>query len=213
MSSDERGSVTREALLLNAEDALVREQAAARIWERFQVRLVELARRRLSLGIRVREDEQDVVQSMFRSFFAMQQKEGRAPLDSRDDVWRLLVWMTLCKASAAAQRHHAQRRDVRKERALDLPAGADETIASWLGEPSDRAVLDPRDAAVGRDEFNRLMAALPEPLRAILAMRLEGWTNAEIAARIDRTERTVELKLQLVRELLGRDLEGRRPSD
>lgn len=211
MGPDEHGSVTREVRLLNAEDALLREQAAARIWERFEPRLIELLRRRLGPGIRVREDEYDVVQSMFQSFFVMQ-KEGAAPLPGRDDLRRLLVWMTLCKASAAVHRHQARRRDVRKERAVALPAGAEQTLASWVGEPSDRSAFDPRDAAVSREEFDRIMAALPEPLRRILERRLEGWTNAEIAAQIHRTERTVELKLQLVRELLSRVLEGRRPS-
>jgi DNA-directed RNA polymerase specialized sigma24 family protein len=53
------------------------------------------------------------------------------------------------------------------------------------------------------EEFARLRDGLPEDLRPVFDMRLEGYTNAEIAARLGRVERTVELKLQAIRGLLG----------
>jgi DNA-binding NarL/FixJ family response regulator len=52
------------------------------------------------------------------------------------------------------------------------------------------------------DELPRLLAQSPDPrLRQIACWKLEGYTNADIAARIDRSEVTVERKLKLIRTL------------
>src|SRR5437868_6326839 len=72
------GSVTGDVANLRASDPRVRDEAARRIWERFAPRLCALARSRLNSRIRVREDENDIVQSLFRSFFAAQQGPGHA---------------------------------------------------------------------------------------------------------------------------------------
>ena len=61
----------------------------------------------------------------------------------------------------------------------------------------------PEDEAIAREEFDRLLAVLPDDYQHVLALRMEGYTNAEIAARIGRVERTVELKLRAIRGLLG----------
>jgi DNA-directed RNA polymerase specialized sigma24 family protein len=200
----DRGSVTGALVDLQASDPQVRNDAAQRLWDRFAPRLRALARRRLNPRIRVREDESDIVQSLFRSFLAAQQGDGDTP-GSREQLWRLLVRMTLCKVANAAHHHQRARRDVRRER----------RPASW-GEPSvdgsDVAIeayrfrgLSAEEEAISRIELARMLRLLREELREILVWRLEGYTNAEIGRKICRTERTVELKMRLIREILGRD--------
>jgi DNA-directed RNA polymerase specialized sigma24 family protein len=50
------------------------------------------------------------------------------------------------------------------------------------------------------EQFERLLALLPdEDLRHLARLRLEEYTNAEIAARLGCSERTVERKLALIR--------------
>ena len=50
------------------------------------------------------------------------------------------------------------------------------------------------------EEFQRLLARLPsEELRAIALWKMEGHTNAEIAALLGCTTVTVERRLQLIR--------------
>ena len=159
-------------------------------------------KRRLNPKIRVREDEHDVLQSMFKSFFGMQPGHDKPFLASRGELWKFLVWMAMCKVANAAHKHQAHRRDVRREQPLGLPDFSDPLLASWMAEVSDRGRLSPEEAAISREEFDRLLLQLAEPLQQIFVWRLQGHTNAEIARMINRTERTVELKMKIIRKTL-----------
>jgi DNA-directed RNA polymerase specialized sigma24 family protein len=97
-----------------------------------------------------------------------------------------------------ADRHRARRRDIRREQP---PGGVADGSART--EPADPRPISPEDEAVAREEFARLLAVLPEDLQEILALRLEGSTNAEIASRLGRVERTIELKMRAIRALLA----------
>src|SRR4051812_33542207 len=134
MSTHISGSVTRDAADLRSPDVLVRDQAARRIWERFEPRLLELVKRRLNPRIRVREDEHDVLQSMFESFFGMQPGHDQPALASRGELWKFLVWMAMCKVANAVHRHQADRRDVRREQPLALSHPSDTRLADWMAE-------------------------------------------------------------------------------
>ena len=71
--------------------------AARLIWLRYFRDLLELARSNLDRRIRRREDEEDVVQSMYKSF-CLRQQRGEFDLAGRDALWKLLVTITLRKA-------------------------------------------------------------------------------------------------------------------
>jgi DNA-directed RNA polymerase specialized sigma24 family protein len=184
------GSLTRYARDLHAPDPALRQEAARQLWLRFAGRLRGVVRRRLDPRIlRKAGGESDVLQSVFAGFFAAQPGPG-GPARSRDDLWRLLVHFTLCKVANTAHHHRAAKRGLDRVQ----PLGDFDAEASVLG---------PEAEAVAREEFDRLLALLPEDLQRILALRLEGYTVAEIAARLGRVERTVELKLRAIRGLLG----------
>ena len=89
MSENARGSITREAADLRSPDPIVRERAALWIWERFEPQLVDLVHRRLHPKIRVWADEQDIVQSMFKSFFAADRAGDRPLPPDRDALWQV----------------------------------------------------------------------------------------------------------------------------
>jgi DNA-directed RNA polymerase specialized sigma24 family protein len=58
------------------------------------------------------------------------------------------------------------------------------------------------------EEFRRRLEALPnDELRAVALAKMEGYNNAEIAARLAVAERTVERRLTLIRKL-WREEEG-----
>jgi RNA polymerase sigma factor (sigma-70 family) len=204
MSMHSGGSVTRDAADLRSADPHVRDQAAHRIWARFEQRLLALVRRRLSPRIRVRADEDDIVQSMFKGFFVLGQSQNRPPLESRDELWRFLVWMAMCNVANTAHKHRALCRDVGREQPLGSPLAADPRLESWMAELEDRAVLSAEEAAISREEFSRLLEQLPEDLQQIFVWKLESHTNAEIGRLINRTERTVELKMKIIRKSLER---------
>jgi hypothetical protein len=99
-----QGSVTRLIIDLRSDDPKVREVAARLVWGRYFQELLVLARNNLSARIRSREDEEDVLQSMYKSF-CVRQRRGDFDLANRDQLWDLLVQITLRKARNMATRH------------------------------------------------------------------------------------------------------------
>jgi DNA-directed RNA polymerase specialized sigma24 family protein len=148
----------------------------------------------------VRVDEQDVLQSMYASF-CLRQQRGDFSLGGREDLWQLLVTMTLNKTRNAAARHRAGRRDYRREQGAAAGAEGsmtpDEALAAMEG-----AGPTPDEAAELTEQLHARLRGLPEALRRIALWKLEGYTHEEIAApeRLNCTVRTVERKLHLIRE-------------
>jgi len=191
-----QGSVTRLIEQLRCDDPDAREVAARLIWERYFRTLLDLARHHLNQRVRRREDEEDVLQSMYKSF-CLRQQRGDFDLAGRDQLWGLLVQITLCKARNAVARHHRGKRDVSRE--LVSP-GDDPEAAGWALEQMDAAEPTPAEAAVLNEALEQRLQSLPDPeLRQIALAKLEGWTNRETAERRGCTERTVERKLERIR--------------
>ena len=101
------GSVTRLIHDLRLEDPAKRDVAARLIWQRYFHSLLELARSHLDRRVRPRTDEEDIAQSMYKSF-CLRQQRGEFDLAGRDELWRLLVTITLRKVRQ--RRQHAERR-------------------------------------------------------------------------------------------------------
>jgi DNA-directed RNA polymerase specialized sigma24 family protein len=121
---------------------------------------------------------------------------GRYPrLDDRDDLWRLLVVITERKAIDEVQRERRQKRG--GGRILgDL--GASETTAgiSAVADPEPT----PEFAALVADECRLLLDRLRDDgLRSVAQLRLEGYTNEEVADRLGCSLRTVARKVELIR--------------
>jgi RNA polymerase sigma-70 factor (ECF subfamily) len=98
----------------------VSDVAVARYFERYSQQLAHLAEQHLSRGMAGRLDGEDVVQSVFRTFFR-RCTAGELKIDSSAEVWRLLVKITLFKARAKGRFHTADKRNIGVER----PAGDD----------------------------------------------------------------------------------------
>ena len=191
------GSVTRLIQLLRSGDATERDLAARLIWRRYFRDLLELARNNLNRRIRRREDEEDVLQSMYKSF-CLRQQRGEFDLSGRDALWRLLVTITLRKARNAAKRHTRDKRDIARDQTI---AGRDDGESpDWALEQMDAAGPSPAEAALLNEALERRLDALADPeLRQIALWRLEGYTNREIADRRDCTERSVERRMERIR--------------
>jgi DNA-directed RNA polymerase specialized sigma24 family protein len=188
------GSVTVWIARLKAGEAAAAEQ----LWEGYFRRLVGLARLRLAGLPRAAADEEDVALSAFDSF-CRGAEGGRFPrLDDRDDLWQLLVLLTARKASRLARHERRLKRGggaVQHASALaaDDEAGLTEVIGR---EPT------PEFAAQVAEECRRLLDGLGDAeLRAVAVAKMEGHSNAEIAARLGVVERTVERRLGVIRKL------------
>src|SRR5262245_5758818 len=100
------GEVTRWLRQLQGGD----RSAAQGLWQRYFARLVGLARDRLRAAPRRAADEEDVALSAFDSF-CRAAEQGRFPrLDDRDDLWQILVMITVRKAADQANRERRQKR-------------------------------------------------------------------------------------------------------
>jgi hypothetical protein len=83
--------------------------AIERLWADYFQRLVGLARKYLPKDSRRAADEEDVALSAFQSF-CKGAAAGQFPkLDDREDLWRLLVVITLRKARRVTRRGQAQK--------------------------------------------------------------------------------------------------------
>lgn len=174
------------------------ERAAQELWERYFGSLVRMAHRRLISTNRRVADEEDVALSTFESL-CRGAVEGRFPqLADRQDLWKLLVTITARKASAHRRHGTRQKRGGGKVRGesvfLDPSAPDEQGIHQVVG-----AAPTPDFAAEVVEECQRLLDGLDEDLRQIAQWKLEGYTSAEIARRLGRSERAVERKLHRIR--------------
>ncbi|NLS93693.1 MAG: RNA polymerase subunit sigma-70 [Planctomycetaceae bacterium] len=182
------------------------EAAAEEVWRHYYEKLVRFARGKLAEGQRRAADEEDVALSAFHSF-CRGAAAGRFPqLEDRHDLWKLLVTITARKAAHQIRRDMQQKRGSGSVRGESVFVGAGDSdrafgIGNMLGtEPT------PEFAVMAAEECEHLLEALPdEQIRQIALWKLEGFTNEEIAEKLDCAPRTVERKLQRIRDLWGRE--------
>jgi DNA-directed RNA polymerase specialized sigma24 family protein len=192
MATEDLGSVTVWLGTLKAGDPA----AAQRLWDRYFAALVRLAHARLRAMPRAAEDEEDVALSAFDSFCTAASR-GRFPrLDDRYDLWRLLVALTEHKAADLVRRQRRMKRGgghVALEADVAGPGG---DLLDQLAGPSPT----PEFAALVAEEYRQRLATLPsEHMRRIAVLKLEGYTNEEIAGRVGLGLRSVVRKLDLIR--------------
>jgi hypothetical protein len=149
-------------------------------------------------------DEEDVALSAFQSLY-LGLSQGRFPrLDDRDDLWRLLVHLTACKAMD----HH--RAEQRKKRGGGKVVKESDLIAAGIeveddGDPLDRIIgsePSPEFAAMVAEEYRVRLGELgDETLRRIAELKLACYANDEIRQQLGCSLRSVTLKLELIRKI------------
>jgi DNA-directed RNA polymerase specialized sigma24 family protein len=184
MDSQRHESVTHWLHQLAADDDSAAQQ---QLWNRYFARLAALARARLTGVPRRDADEEDVVLSAFDSFFRAA-RAGRFPnLHDRTGLWPLLVKITARKAINQVKRQQAKKRRGGGEAAAP-------DLAELVGdEPT------PQFAAEVAEQVERLLGLLDDDLRKVAVMKLEGFTNDEIADRFGVVERSIARKLARIR--------------
>jgi RNA polymerase sigma-70 factor (ECF subfamily) len=163
------------------------QDAATQLYLRYAWRLRELARGQLAADLKARLDLDDIVQSVFGSFF---RRAGRGYYDVPvgEELWRLFLVIALHKIRNQGAFHRAAKRDVRRttgEAALEEAESAGHALA-FLQLAVDEA-----------------LALLPAAQRQMVELRVGGHGVAEISAQTGRSRRTVERLLQEARKRLG----------
>jgi RNA polymerase sigma-70 factor, ECF subfamily len=154
---------------------------------------VPLAERHLSRKVAGRVGGEDVVQSVFRTFFGRCAR-GEFQIDSSAQLWQLLVTLTLRKARAEARRHLAGKRDAGAE----VPADA--VLADAVSQGP-----GPAEAGALVDQIESLLRGLPDVYSHVLGRRLEGHGVADIAAGLAVSRQTVYRALELLQRRLARE--------
>jgi RNA polymerase sigma-70 factor (ECF subfamily) len=172
------------------------QQAATELFRHYADRLVGLARSQLSRKVGQRLDAEDVVQSVYRSFFA-DARAGRYQIQRGGDLWRLLVTITLCKVRNQAKHSGRAKRAVDR----DCGFGSEDSL---LGIQPHLLAREPGplEAAALSDELEHLLQGQEPLYRRIVELRLQGCKLAEIAAQVERSQRTVCRVLEEVKQQL-----------
>lgn len=159
-------------------------QAALDLYLRYAPRVRNLARHQCPADLACRFDPEDIVQSVFRSFF---HDASRGLYEAPDGagLWRLLAVIALNKLRSRCAYHRTACRDVRHTRGGDTLTAMQDVLSDTV---DDTAYFD----LVVREALEQL----PPAHRQIIALRMEGHGVAEVARRMGRSKRTVERLLQ-----------------
>jgi RNA polymerase sigma-70 factor (ECF subfamily) len=169
------------------------EAAAKELFGRYVDRLVGLARRRISERLAGRIDAEDVVQSVFRTFF-VRAREGQFTIQDPDDLCRLLARMTVHKTLRKVEHHTAGKRDAGAEERQS--EDAHQRLADFLDrEPS------PEAANMFLDELEHFLAKLKPEEQQILELRMQGHSTEEIAEKLNTYDRKIRRVMERIRGL------------
>jgi RNA polymerase sigma factor (sigma-70 family) len=163
--------------------------AAAVLYERYAGRLRVVTEARRDRALAGRLDADDILQSAFGSFFR-RAAEGAYHVSAGEELWGLLVSITLNKLRSAGDYHRAQKRDSR----ATTPASA---------SLPDVRTRDARALAELRWLIAEIIDPLPDVQQRMIHLRLEGHEVREIAERTGRSRRSVERVLHDFREALA----------
>jgi RNA polymerase sigma-70 factor (ECF subfamily) len=171
---------------------------ATQLYLRYAQRLNSLVEMQCSAELARREGVEDIVQSVFRTFFR-RIGEGYYDVPDEDELWRLLLVIALHKIRSKATYHHASKRNARR------------TIVGALARlvPDTRAEVNDLPYAHLKLVLEEILERLPAHSRVMVKLRIEGWDVAEVARKTGRSKRTVERILQETRlelvEILGQE--------
>ena len=165
------------------------QDAALQLYYRYADRLFRLASQNTPAELAPRFDPEDIVQSVFRTFFRRAAK-GQYEAPEGDELWKLLLVMALNKVRSRAAYHRASKRDIRKT--LPLPASS-EPFDDRNAEEAKRILCMSVDEIIQKQ---------PPSHQGIIRLRIDGLEVQAIADRENRSKRTVERILQSFRTKL-----------
>jgi RNA polymerase sigma-70 factor (ECF subfamily) len=166
--------------------------AATELYLRYAERLTALAAGQCAADLAPRLDPEDIVQSVFRTFFRRVAR-GQYDVPEGEELWQLFLVIALHKIRSTATFHRAAKRDVR----VTITGLPDVLAGHQFAAPDETARTT---LCLVIDE---LLDALPGSMRSIVELRIEGHDVEEIVRRTQRARRSVERALQEFRTRLS----------
>ena len=156
---------------------------------------------RLPSHVRRHTDEEDLANSVMKSFFHGVAAERFPRLEDVRDLWQILGMLTRQKLAKHIRRASAQKRGsgtVRGDSFFTNENGHDGKQGLDSLHGNDRDAYEQLTQLETMDGYLRMLP--DDVLRAIALLKLDGYDNNEIARFQDISVRTVERKLQWIRE-------------
>jgi RNA polymerase sigma factor (sigma-70 family) len=151
-------------------------------------------RRHLDHRVRRIEDSEDIEQEVFFSFFRDARKKYH--FERAEDLKAFLLGLAHHLTVNANRRHlNCAKRAGDRHKAEQISPGYNEPVSPQPG---------PFELAVADDEWKHLAEDLSQRQRMIMTMRLDGFSEQEIACEVGLNGRTIRKELQV----LGRDFRG-----
>ena len=166
------------------------ESAAGELFDRYCEKLMQLARRRIGQRMSSRVDPEDVIQSAFRTFF-VRVRNDEFTFDGENDLFKLLVRLTVNKALRQIAHHRAAKRDPHREAGQGTES-TDNLAGVMAHEPS------PDMEVAILDEFERFLGQLPDFERKVLELKVQGNTTTEIAEALGSYDRKIRRVLERI---------------
>lgn len=165
------------------------EDAALQLYFRYANRLLRLTSKETSEDLGSRFDPEDIVQSVFRTFFR-RAATGQYEAPEGDELWKLLLVMALNKLRTRSSFHRARKRDVRKTQSIE----SNEARLDSASQEEAKNVL--------RLSIEEIIEQQPDSHRDVIRLRIDGHNVQEIADKLRKSKRTVERVLQSFRNEL-----------
>lgn len=173
-----------------------RDDAATAVYLRYARRLRKLAANQMPDRLAARIDPDDIVQSVFRTFFR-RAGLGQYDLPDGEQLWRLLLVISLNKVRSIAVHHRAAKRDV----SATVPMSVMPEVSAGSAKPEET------ELSILQMTIDDLLVDYPPAQRDVICLRIAGHEIDDIVARTQRSKRTVERTLQRFRQQLSESIQ------
>ena len=175
------------------------QDAATQLYHRYARRLTSLVTRRCSTALARYAGVEDIVQSVFETFFR-RVGDGCYGIEMGDTAWKVLMVIAINRVRSEATYYYAAKRDA--HRTFGGEAGR-----LSLGLKAQVCESPPQQVSLVLGE---ILERLPTRYRRIVSLRIDGWPVADIARETGSATRTGERALSETRVQLS---EFRRTND
>ena len=186
-------SITR--ILSNTQ--AVDEAGAEAIWKEFLPRLLRVIETKLHGMPKRYVDQDDIAQNAMHSLFKGLQGQRFSDVSNCDELWRLLVTITVRKISAQRRRSLAAKRGGGKVRGESV--FVNDANAYGINQILDTNSMSESAEKILQTYQEMLPRITDEASVQTLLLRMEGYSNAEIADRLKCSISRVEQRMAKIR--------------
>lgn len=166
------------------------DQAAQLLWNHLHEGLLALSQKRLAQQFTAGFDEEDVALSAFNALCDAV-RTGKYNLGDRNELWRMVAVIVINKAYNRVRDEKRLRRGGGRKRAPSR------VLDSLISPKPDAGT-----ALIMREECQRMLAKLESPdLEMVALLKVEGYTDEQVADRLGCSRRTVQRRLNIIRRL------------